>query len=146
MATTKTTTTKKPSKPAEKPAKKAAVKKPTVKKTPEKKAPKKATAPNKLVVIETGGKQYIVSPDMEIKIERIEKPTKGNVIKFDKVLLIADDKGVQIGKPYISGAVVEAEWVEDGRNKKISILRYRSKTRERRKKGHKQHHTKVKIK
>jgi len=140
-------TTAQNKKTIEKTAKKTADKKaPEAKKAPVKAAPKKEVQQNKLVIIETGGKQYIISPGSELKIEKIVKPTKGNVIKFDKVLLIADEKGVKIGKPYVEGASIEAEWIEEGRNKKIRILRYRSKTRERRKKGHRQHYSKVKIK
>lgn len=146
------TKTKSDEKPKKTPIKKVAIEtKKTITKSAEKPVakkttPKKATLSNKLVVIETGGKQYLLSPDMEVKIEKIEKPKKGNIVKFDKVLLIVDEKGTKIGKPYISGATVEAEWVEEGRAKKITILRYKSKTRERRKKGHRQHYTKVKIK
>lgn len=96
-------------------------------------------------VIETGGKQYLVSSGAKIKIEKLPEETGGTVV-FDKVLLIADNDAISIGKPYITGTTVEAVVTRQGRAKKIHMLRYHSKTRRRRRKGHRQHFTEVEIK
>lgn len=97
-------------------------------------------------VIETGGKQYMVSPGQKIKIEKIAAE-EGTGAIFDRVLLIAEDDGeeVKIGAPYLGGTTVEARVIKQGRAKKIKMLRYKSKTGRRRHKGHRQHFTEVEI-
>ncbi|MDD3614486.1 MAG: 50S ribosomal protein L21 [Candidatus Pacebacteria bacterium] len=95
-------------------------------------------------IIETGGKQYLVEEGQRIKIEKIEgKP--GEKVNFDRVLLIADDNKVEIGKPYLKGHSVEGEILKTGRAKKVIVFRYHNKTRYRKKKGHRQWFTEVKI-
>jgi large subunit ribosomal protein L21 len=96
-------------------------------------------------VIETGGKQYIVEAGEKLKVEKLPVDT-GGVVTFDKVLLISDGTVVTVGKPYIAGMTVEAEVERQGRNKKIRMMRYHSKTRRRRRKGHRQSFTEVAIK
>lgn len=98
----------------------------------------------KLAVIQTGGKQYLVKPGDKLKIEKVKAVKDGNVV-FDKVLLIVDDKDVKIGVPYIAGAKVTAKSEGEMRGKKITILKYKSKTRQRKKKGHRQTYTKINI-
>lgn len=100
----------------------------------------------RLAIIETGGKQYIVSPGQTIKIETLPGQSKGANITFSKVLFIDDGKSTQIGTPYVAGAKVEGELVEEGRNEKILVLRYKAKTRMRRLYGHRQPFVKVEIK
>lgn len=97
-------------------------------------------------VIETGGKQYLVSPKQKIEIEKIAAE-EGTEAIFDRVLLIAEDEGenVKIGTPYLEGAAVEARVIKQGRAKKIKMLRYKSKTGRRRRKGHRQPFTEVEI-
>jgi len=95
-------------------------------------------------IIETGGKQYKVSPGQKIKIEKIEGD-KGAVLNFDKVLLIADDKDIKIGSPYVDDAKVEAKILKQGREKKKIVFKYHSKNRYRKKKGHRQPFTEVQI-
>ena len=100
----------------------------------------------KFAVIETGGKQYKISPDQSIKIEKIDGENKeGDKIIFDKVLLIDDGKDVTVGTPYIEGAKIEAIYEGQGKNKKIMVIRFRAKSRHFTKKGHRQIHDKVKI-
>jgi large subunit ribosomal protein L21 len=96
-------------------------------------------------VIETGGKQYLVSDGTKVKIEKLPVDA-GGVVVFDKVLLIADGGKITVGKPYIVGMSIEAEVIQQGRAKKIRMMRYHSKTRRRRRKGHKQHFTEIKVK
>jgi len=95
-------------------------------------------------VIETGGKQYKVAAGDKIKVEKIEGQDGGSLI-FDKVLLVGDDSAVKVGKPYISGAKVEAKVLRQGRDKKKIVFKYHSKTRYRKKKGHRQAFTEAEI-
>jgi large subunit ribosomal protein L21 len=95
-------------------------------------------------VIETGGKQYKVSPGRKLKIEKIEGELGAN-LNFDKVLLLAENENVKIGAPYIEGAKVEAKILKQGREKKKIVFKYHSKTRYRKKKGHRQPFTEVQI-
>ena len=97
-----------------------------------------------IAVIETGGKQYKVSPGQKIKIEKLEGAEGAN-LNFDKVLLIADEKEVKIGAPYVDGAKVEAKIIKQGRDKKKIVFRYHSKTRYRKKKSHQQSYTEIEI-
>lgn len=99
---------------------------------------------SKIAVIKTGGKQYKIREGEELKIEKLEG-NLGDKIKFE-VLLTADEEGsdVQIGKPFLSSKI-DAEIIEQGRNKKILIIKYKPKVRYAKKKGHRQQFTKIKI-
>jgi large subunit ribosomal protein L21 len=100
----------------------------------------------KLAVIKTGGKQYLVSPDNVLKIEKLSgKPKEGEKVTFDEVLLLDDGKEIKIGTPYVEGAKVEAVHEGDGRHKKIKLIKYKPKTRYRKRQGHRQQYSKVKI-
>ncbi len=83
-----------------------------------------------------------MSQGQKIKVEKLDAAEGGNFI-FDKVLLVADDKEIKIGTPYIEGAKIEAKLLKQGRDKKKIVFRYHSKTRYRKKKGHRQHFTEV---
>ncbi len=99
-----------------------------------------------LAVIETGGKQYLISPQQKLTIEKIKDVKEGDKITFDKVLLFCDDKGkIEIGKPYLKDVVIEAIAEETGRAKKKIVFRYHNKTRYKKKKGHRQPYLKVKV-
>ena len=93
-----------------------------------------------LAIFESGGKQYLVSPGDKIQVEKLAV-LPGDTIKFDKVLF-ADGN---VGKPYISGATVSGKILKQGRSKKIHILKYKAKSKYRRKQGHRQHFTEVEI-
>jgi len=96
-------------------------------------------------VIKTGGKQYIVSPGKKLRLEKTKSDEKGAVV-FDKVLMVADDKGgIEIGRPYIEGATVSAKVEKEGKAKKIIILKYKAKKRHKKKMGHRQPFTEVSI-
>lgn len=94
-------------------------------------------------IIKTGGKQYKVQEGDTLMVEKLEH--KDSKIVFDEVLLIADDKDVKVGKPLVSGAKVEAKVLEDLKDEKKMVFRYKAKTRRRKKKGHRQPLTKVQI-
>ncbi len=99
-----------------------------------------------LAIIETGGKQYIVSEGKKIKIEKIDGVDVGSKIKLDKVLLVKDgDKDVIFGEPVIDGAFVEGEVIRAERTKKMIVFRYHNKTRYRKKNTHRQFFVEVRI-
>ncbi len=97
-------------------------------------------------VIETGGKQYKVAPGDTIKIEKLpEEYEAGKKITFDKVLLARGKGKTSVGTPYVAGAKVEGTLAEEGRGRKVSVIRFRPKSRYFKKKGHRQPYTKVAI-
>ncbi len=99
-----------------------------------------------LAVIKTGGKQYIVKPNDKLKIEKLPEET-GDKFVFDQILMISDENGndLQVGDPLVKGAKVEAEILEQGRDKKIRVTKYKNKTRYHKVYGHRQSFTQVKI-
>ena len=100
----------------------------------------------KFAIIETGGKQYKISPKESLSIEKLSGDLKeGDKVVFDKVLLIEEDKGVTVGNPYIKDAKIEAVFEKRAKDKKISIIRFRSKSRYHRKLGHRQIKDRVTI-
>ena len=99
----------------------------------------------KIAIIETGGKQYVVTKDSVLNVEKLPKASKDGSVTFDKVLLTDDGKETKVGKPYISGAEVSAQVVSEGREAKVTVIRYRQKSRYLKKRGHRQPYTKVRI-
>ncbi len=100
----------------------------------------------KIAIIETGGKQYVVTNDSVLDIEKITGITgAGAKITFDKVLLTDDGKEMKVGTPYLAGATVSAELVEEGRDSKVTVIHYRPKSRHFKKAGHRQPYAKVRI-
>ncbi|SJZ62415.1 50S ribosomal protein L21 [Mycoplasmopsis verecunda] len=93
-----------------------------------------------LAIIETGGKQLLVKEGQTIFIEKIEGE-ENTEVKFDKVLLIND----KIGRPYLEGAVVTGTIEKQGKAKKIVVYRHNAKSTHKRKLGHRQPYTRVKI-
>lgn len=94
-------------------------------------------------VIATGGKQYRVEKGSVIKVEKLAHE-EGKVV-FDKVLLRGKGEDVEIGAPYLKGASVEGKFMGEKRDVKKIIFRYHSKTRYRKKKGHRQTHAVIEI-
>ncbi len=97
-----------------------------------------------IAVIQTGGKQYLVSKGDKVKIEKIEG-VAGDKVTFDQVLFTAEGTAYKVGKPLIAGATVEATIVKQGRGKKVEILKYKAKSKYRRKAGHRQAYTEVEV-
>ena len=96
-----------------------------------------------LAIIKTGGKQYLVSPGDKIKIEKLEKK-EGESVSFDEVLLLQDDKALEIGDPLVK-AKVTGKILEQGKGKKIIAFKYTASKRTQVKKGHRQRFTLVEI-
>ncbi len=99
---------------------------------------------NDFAVIKTGGKQYKVSAGDKIKVEKISAEEGGTVI-FDEVLLRSEGGTIQVGAPNVAGAKAEAKVLRNAKDKKKIIFKYHPKTRNRRKKGHRQEFTEVEI-
>lgn len=96
-------------------------------------------------LIQTGGKQYKVSEGTIVKIEKVEGEAGGNIV-LDQVLMINDENGtVQIGDPLLGNARVTAKILEQGRNKKIIVYKYKKRKNYRRKQGHRQPFTRLLI-
>ncbi len=91
-------------------------------------------------IIKTGGKQYRVQENDEIYIELL-KAEAGDTVTFDEVLMVGD----KVGTPLVDGAKVEAEVVKHGKGKKIRIFKFVAKNDFRKRQGHRQNYTKVKI-
>ncbi len=99
-----------------------------------------------IAVIQTGGKQYLVSPGDKIKIEKINTG-KGEKVNFDKVLLFEDEKGeFLLGTPYLEGVKVSGEVLEEALGEKKRVFKHKPKKRYKVKKGHRQPFTEVEIK
>ena len=95
-------------------------------------------------IIETGGKQYKVTPGQTIDVERLDVG-ENNTVDLDKVLLIADGDKITVGTPTIEGAKVVATSQGEGKEKKIIVLKYKPKVRYRKKTGHRQLYTRLTI-
>ena len=96
-------------------------------------------------IIETGGKQYRVAPEDELKVEKLKSKGAGETVKFDRVLLVTEDDEVEVGRPYLESAVVKGEILEEGRDEKVTVFTYKKRKGQRRKLGHRQPYTKVRI-
>ena len=94
-------------------------------------------------VVQTGGKQYKVSENDVISVEKLENAI-GDKINLD-VLLVSDNGTVVAGNPIVAGAVCEAEVVAHGKGDKIVVFKYKPKKNERKKQGHRQPFTQLKI-
>lgn len=96
-------------------------------------------------VIETGGKQYRVKAGDELLIERLPLG-KAKTLKLDKVLLLSNESSVEVGRPYVKGAYIEAELVKELRGPKKISFKYIRREKSATKIGHRQNYLQVKIK
>lgn len=95
-------------------------------------------------IIETGGKQYRVQEGDQIRVEKLGV-NDGEQVKFDKVLVLGEGNDVKVGAPYVDGAAVFADAIETAKAKKVIIFKYKAKKDYRKKQGHRQPYTLVKI-
>jgi large subunit ribosomal protein L21 len=95
-------------------------------------------------VIKTGGKQYRVKPGDTIDVEKLPYDV-GDEIELDQVLLVANGSDAQIGRPLVKGAKVKATVTRQAKGRKVVIFKYRPSKRYRRKRGHRQHYTRLRI-
>lgn len=95
-------------------------------------------------IIQTGGKQYRVAEGDVITIEKLEAAAE-ETVTFDEVLTVVNDGDVKIGAPVVEGAKVTGTVLAQGKAKKILVFKYKSKSNYRRRQGHRQPFTKVRI-
>jgi large subunit ribosomal protein L21 len=95
-------------------------------------------------VFRTGGKQYRASKGDRLRVERLDAE-EGATVQFDQVLLVGEGADVQLGSPILDGGRVEAKVTEQGRGKKIVVLKFKRRTNYKRVKGHRQHFTEVEV-
>ena len=96
-------------------------------------------------IIQTGGKQYKVSAGEILKIEKIENQKENSKIEFKDILAYGDDKVAELGSPKIEGAKVEADVLKNGKNRTVLIFKKRRRKNSRRKNGHRQEFSMVRI-
>jgi len=95
-------------------------------------------------VVESGGKQYKVTVGQTVDVELLAAE-EGSTVEFDRILMVADDGNVRIGRPTVDGAKVSATVLAHGRGPKLIVFKYRPKNRYRRKLGHRQGYTRLRI-
>ena len=96
-------------------------------------------------VIKTGGKQYRANPGEEIKVEKLQGEV-GDPVTFDQVLLTSDGENVSVGKPFLENTKVTGQITSQGKNRKIVVFKYKRRKGYRKKLGHRQQFTQVRIK
>ena len=95
-------------------------------------------------IIETGGKQYKVSASKILEIEKLNAKI-GEIIKFDNVLLLNDNKTTEVGNPKVEGATVEAKLLDNVKDRTVLVFHKRRRKHSRKKNGHRQRHSKIQI-
>ena len=95
-------------------------------------------------IIESCGKQYKVAEGDVVFFEKLDIE-EGKKVSFDKIVLVSDDKKVEVGAPYVKGVKVEGKVLANGKAKKILVYKYKAKKNERKIQGHRQPYTKVEI-
>ncbi len=95
-------------------------------------------------VIQTGGKQYKVSTGDEIKVEKLNAEI-GDIIILDKVLMVSDNSDINVGSPYLKNFLVKARILRHEKGKKIIVFKYKRRKNYKRKKGHRQYYSIIKI-
>jgi large subunit ribosomal protein L21 len=96
-------------------------------------------------LVEIKGKQYKASEGALLKVDQFDTEA-GKQVEFDSVLLVSDDKRVQVGQPYVKGAKVKAVVEEHGRDRKILVFKYKKRKNYRRKRGHRQRFSLLRVK
>ena len=96
-------------------------------------------------VIQTGGKQYKVKSGEILKIEKLEDSKPESKVEFKEILAYGDDKTIELGEPIITGAKVEADLLKNGKNRTILIFKKRRRKNSRRKNGHRQQFSLIRI-
>ena len=96
-------------------------------------------------VIQTGGKQYKVKASEILKIEKLENSKPESKIEFNEILAYGDDKTIEVGAPFVDGAKVEAKLIINGKNRTVLIFKKRRRKNSRRKNGHRQQYSLIRI-
>lgn len=99
----------------------------------------------KFAIIETGGKQYRIEEGQTFHVEKLAIEKEGDAVIFDKVLLLCDGGEITIGTPYIEGTTIACAYEGNGRNAKVTTIKYKQKSRYFKKRGHRQIFSKVTV-
>ncbi len=97
------------------------------------------------VVIQTGGKQYKVTAGEIIKVEKLAESNPASKVEFKEILAYGDDKSIELGTPIVDGAKVEAELLKNGKERTVLIFKKRRRKNSRRKNGHRQQYSLIRI-
>lgn len=96
-------------------------------------------------IVEVGGRQHMMQPDQVVKVDR-QPQEAGEEITLDRVLAIKDDDGeLRVGRPYLDDATVTARVVQQGRERKVTVVKFKPKRNYRRRVGHRQHFTALEV-
>jgi large subunit ribosomal protein L21 len=95
-------------------------------------------------ILETGGKQYRVEPDVEVTVEKLAAEP-GDTVEFDRVALVERDGKVKVGTPWVTGAKVKCRVLSHGRGRKIDVFFFKAKENVKRSRGHRQSYTRLRI-
>lgn len=95
-------------------------------------------------IIETGGKQYTVSPGDKLRVERLPGEV-GAEVGFDRVLLVGEGESITVGTPVVEGAKVTGRILAQDRTKKVIVFKFQRRKNYRRKQGHRQHYTELEV-
>jgi large subunit ribosomal protein L21 len=98
----------------------------------------------KYAIVESGGKQYKAVEGETIEVDRLPLEI-GSSVELDQVLLVANDGNVSVGTPVVKGAMVKATVADQVKGRKVLVYKYKTRVRYRRKKGHRQHYTRLQI-
>ncbi len=97
-------------------------------------------------VVEINNNQFIVKKDDEIFVDKLNEDTKKKEVQTDNVLLLKDKNRVLVGKPYLNNVTIRADFVKDIKGRKITVFKYKKRKKYRKKQGHRQGYTVIKIK
>ena len=95
-------------------------------------------------VFKSGGKQYRVSKGEKLKLEKLEANV-GKKVVFDQVLSVGEGKDIKIGTPYLADAIVEAKVIDEGKDKKIEVVKFKRRKNYKRNFGHRQHYSLIEV-
>jgi len=95
-------------------------------------------------VFKSGGKQYRVSKGEKLKLEKLETDV-GKKVVFDQVLSVGEGKDINIGTPYLADAIVEAKVLDEGKDKKIEVVKFKRRKNYKRNFGHRQHYSLIEV-
>ena len=96
-------------------------------------------------VIQTGGKQYKFTAGEIVKVEKLENSNPDTKVEFSEILAYGDDKNIELGEPTVNGAKVEAELLKNGKERTVLIFKKRRRKNSRRKNGHRQQYSLIRI-
>jgi len=96
-------------------------------------------------VIQTGGKQYKVKAGEILKVEKLQESKPSSIVNFKEILAYGDDENIEVGNPIIKGAKVEANLIKNSKNRTVLIFKKRRRKNSRRKNGHRQQYSLIRI-